>query len=182
MATKKNPVPVPVKVQQQARGARRERGLALMELMLLTVPMCVLSIVLASAISATATARNKSMWKASLKAQQATREPCGGLPLLYEPTMSQKQGKFTQGRSQAGEIALMGLPITLTNNKTEKVTEQVGDFHFTSAADKMFPDRTKQTENSATFTCNEPNNGNSRRSTYQFMLLGRAVIEARKLF
>src|SRR5262245_30508303 len=92
--------------QQQVPPRRGERGLALMELMMLTVPLCVLSIVLASAISATATAKNKSMWKASLKAQQAAKEPCGGVPLLYVPTQSQKNGQFSQGRSQAQEIAV----------------------------------------------------------------------------
>jgi cytochrome c oxidase assembly factor CtaG len=75
---------------------RGERGLALVELMLLTVPVCVLSIVLASAIAATATAKNQSMWKASLKAQLAAKTPCGGVPLYALPATvprsSQKQG------------------------------------------------------------------------------------------
>lgn len=173
------------KKQTQAKvpPRRGERGLALIELMLLTVPLCVLSIVLASAISATATAKNKSMWKASLQAQQATREPCGGVPLLYVPTQSQKNGQFTQGRSKANEIAIIGLPITMTGRKTEDVTEQVADFHFDSAADKMFPSRAKEAKNSATFVCNEPNNGNSRRALYEGIILTtKAIPKARALF
>jgi hypothetical protein len=47
----------------------------------------------------------------------------------------------------------------------------------------MFPGRTKQAENSATFVCNEPNNGNSRRSMYeQIILWTKAVPKARALF
>src|SRR5437879_931120 len=103
------------------RGASRrgQRGVALVELLLITVPLCVLSIVLASAIAATSAAKNKSMWMASLKAQQATREPCGGIPAYYVPTLSQKQSKFSQGRSKAGIIGLVGIDITLTGTKTE---------------------------------------------------------------
>jgi hypothetical protein len=171
------------KIQAKVPARRDERGLALMELMLLTVPLSVLSIVLASAIAATATAKNKSMWKASLQAQRATREPCGGVPLYFAPTMSQKNSKYTQGRGQANEIGIIGLPITLTGRKTEDVTEKVPTTHFDSAADKMFPGRTKQAQNSATFVCNEPNNGNSRRAMYEGIILTtKAIPKARGLF
>lgn len=170
----------------KARNMRRQRGLALMELLLLTVPLSLLAIVLASAIAATATAKNRAMWKASLKAQLATREPCGGLPLYAlpgtVPVSSPKQGQFNQGRGQAAEIGLIGAPITMTNNKTERVTEPVAPFYFEKTADRMFPARTREAENAATFTCNEPNDGDSRRGRYEAVLFARALAKARELF
>lgn len=169
-------------VKALVRGQRRQRGVALVELLLFTVPLCVLAIVLASAIAATSSAKTKAMWKASLKAQLATREPCAGAPLLLTPTLSSKQGKFLQGYRKAVIPASIGMPITLTAYKTEKVSEAAPRFYFEQAAERMFPDRTRQAENSATFVCNEPNNGDSRRAIYDVALFGLGLAKARELF
>ncbi len=169
--------------KNQKRPARQtQRGVALVELLLITVPLCCLSIVLASALAATSTAKNKAMWKASLQTQQATREPCAGAPLLYLPTMSSKQSQFNQGRSKAGIIALEGIDITLTNYKSQQVTEPVGKFYFEQATNQMFPDRTQSAQNTATFLCNEPNNGDSRRTPHEVIVYGTAFLKSQELY
>ncbi|MCS6915798.1 MAG: hypothetical protein RMK29_15585 [Myxococcales bacterium] len=180
--------PILCRAKTRPHGPRSsQRGLALMELMLITVPLSILSIVLASAIAATSTAKNRSMWKASLQAQQATREPCGGMPLYYMPTSSPKQSQFGEGRRLAAEIGLIGLPITLTNQRTERVVEPVAPFYFESAADRMFPSRSRAAENSATFVCNEPDHkspssAEALRRGYEMMLFGRAFAKSQQLY
>lgn len=166
----------------RSRPRPRQAGMALVELLLFTVPLTILAIVLASAIAATSSAKEKSMWQASLKAQKATTGPCGGVPLPVVPTLSSKQGKFTGGLGKANVIAAIGTPITLTGSKTETSTEQTPKFYFESAADRMFPNRARQVENTATFPCNEPNNGDSRRNTYKAVLIGVGLAKAKELF
>lgn len=161
---------------------RRQSGMALVELLLFTVPLTILAIVLASAIAATSSAKQKAMWQASLKAQRATTQPCGGVPLPVVPTLSSKQGQFTRGLGKANIIAAVGTPITLTGSKSETVTEKTPRFYFESAADRMFPDRTRQAQNSATFPCNEPDNGDSRRDKYKFILIPIGLAKAKELF
>ena len=63
-------------------------------------------------------------------------------------------------------------------SKTEKDNESTPHFYFESAADRMFPDRARQVENTATFPCNEPNNGDSRRNTYKAVLIGATLYAA----
>lgn len=165
-------------------GPRKtQRGLALMEMLLLTVPLCILGIVLASAVAATATSRNKSMWKASLKAQQATKDGRCGAPILLKPNLSPDYGKHMGGYGKAVEIATIGMPITRTGTKTEQVTEKVAPFYFEQTADKMFSSRSKETRNSATFPCNEPGDpGDSDRNKYKAILIGIAGMKAREMY
>ena len=66
-------------VRSRRDRARRlpERGAAVVELLLLGVPLCVLAMVLASKLAATSSARMQAQWTASQRAQLETREPCG---------------------------------------------------------------------------------------------------------
>lgn len=64
---------------------RRERGSSATELLVLTAPLCVLSMVLASKLAATSSAHFRALEKASLLTQQAARRPCGGTPKLNAP-------------------------------------------------------------------------------------------------
>lgn len=163
------------------RGSR-QRGMSLVELMLVTVPLCGLSIVLASSVAATSTAKNKSMWKASLQVQQATRQPCGGAPLTFVPAATPKYKDFLQGHQKALIPSLVGEDILLTNQQTQQVTEAAPKFYFEAAARTMLPDRTMQAQNSATFLCNEPNNGNSRRGIKEAILTGIAYEKSQELY
>ena len=171
-----------VSVRRSSAPRRNTRGVALVELLLFTIPLTILAIVLASALAATSSAKQKAAWQASLKAQKATTQPCGGVPLLMAPTMSSKQGQFSQGLGKANVIAMVGTPITLTGMQTEKATERPPSFYFESAADKMFPNRTRSVENSATFPCNEPDHGDSRRDLYKAVLIPIGLGKAKELF
>ena len=61
-----------------SRSAGRESGMATGELLVLTVPMCVLAMAFASKLSSTASARTEGQWQMSLSAQQSATEPCPG--------------------------------------------------------------------------------------------------------
>lgn len=162
---------------------RNQRGLALMELLLLTVPLCILSIVLASAVAATSTAKNKSMWQASRDAQLATRQRCGAPTLFTKVALTPKYGNFISGMGKAREIALIGLPITQTGTKTVESVEKVAPFYFETAADKMFASRSREAKNSATFPCNEPGDpGDSDRNKYKAVLIVRGIAKAREMY
>lgn len=171
------------RMQKTRRLRNRERGLSLMELLLMTVPLSILSIVLASAVAATATSKNKAMWKASLKAQLATKDGRCGTPILLKPALTSEYQKHMGGYRDAAEIATIGMLITRTGDKTETVTEPVAPFYFEEAADKMFSARTRETTNEATFPCNEPGDpGDSERNKYKGILILRATARARAMY
>src|SRR5262245_57844499 len=67
------------------RPRRRQAGSSVAELLALTAPLCVLSIMLASKLAATSSAHLRAEWQASLAAQQAAVKPCGGTPKLDAP-------------------------------------------------------------------------------------------------
>lgn len=170
---------------KRTRTTKNQRGVALVELLLVTVPLCCLSIVLASVIAATGSAKNKSMWMASLKAQRATTRPCGGTPLVETPALSPKYPKFAKGAIKALEIVALEQAfgnMTQTNTKTVPDVQQVPNFYFDKAADQMLPSRTHSARNEATFVCNEPDNGDSRYGKYDKALLGLAEATALELY
>jgi len=67
--------------REPARG-RAEAGFSAFELMLFTVPLCLLSMVLTSRLAATSGAKGTAQWQATLAAQQGARNLCGGNPTL----------------------------------------------------------------------------------------------------
>lgn len=66
-------------------GSQAQAGFSATELLVFTAPLCVLSMVLASKLSATSSAHMRATWQASLAAQQAATRPCGGNSKLNAP-------------------------------------------------------------------------------------------------
>jgi hypothetical protein len=67
---------------------RAESGFSVVEVLLLTVPLCVLSMVAASKLAATSSAKAKARVAASLASQQSARNLCGGSASLNGPWQS----------------------------------------------------------------------------------------------
>ncbi len=171
------------KNDRKIRAPRNQRGLSLIELLLITVPLSILSMVLASAVAGTATAKNKAMWKAALKAEQATKDRRCGAPILLKPALTSAYKDYINGYGDAAEIATIGMPITQTGNRTVSHTEPVSAFTFEALADQFFPDRSREASNTATFPCNEPgDHGDSDRNKYKAVLIGIATEKAREMY
>jgi hypothetical protein len=68
--------------RRKAGSTQPESGFSAVELMLFTVPLCLLSMVLTSRLAATSQAKTKAQWQASLAAHQRAVNLCGGTPTL----------------------------------------------------------------------------------------------------
>lgn len=64
---------------------RREAGSSATELLVLTAPLCVLSLVLTSKLAATSSVKLRAGAQASLTTQRAATQPCGSNPTLNAP-------------------------------------------------------------------------------------------------
>lgn len=73
----------------QCNKNRFERGASAFELLLLSVPVCLLSMVVASKLAATSATRFRAQWQASNAAQQGALSTCGGNAHLAAPWLSQ---------------------------------------------------------------------------------------------
>lgn len=71
-----------------SRIQRREAGFSIGELLLITAPLCVLSMVAASKLAATSQTRLRAQWQASLSAQRGAANLCGGSASLNAPWQS----------------------------------------------------------------------------------------------
>lgn len=60
----------------------REAGFSVAEILLITVPLCVLSMVAASKLAATSRSHLRAQWQATLSAQQSASNLCGGSATL----------------------------------------------------------------------------------------------------
>ncbi len=83
---------------------RPEGGFAAIELLLLTVPMCLLSMVIASQLASTSQARLKAQWQASLAAQINAQNLCGGNAALNAPFQGNVKSNVQSG-SIASDLA-----------------------------------------------------------------------------
>lgn len=73
----------------QSRDPRRAKsGFSVVEVLLLTVPLCVLSMVVASKLASTSSAKARARIAASLASQQSARNLCGGSASLNGPWQS----------------------------------------------------------------------------------------------
>ena len=61
--------------KQQTR--ERQYGAAIVEVLILAIPLCVLVMSVTSKLTASSTARLHAQWQANLDVQQDTRETCG---------------------------------------------------------------------------------------------------------
>ena len=176
-------------VRSRRDRARRlpERGAAVVELLLLGVPLCVLAMVLASKLAATSSARMQAQWTASQRAQLETREPCG-MDLLLTAGPVAAVVKKPKARKALLPLA-GGADLLFTNSQTRDATIDVADYHFRPSADQAVPDGIKSIRAEATFLCNNAtnrgknaltkDNGRTLRGLY---VTGLGFWQARKLF
>lgn len=158
---------------------RWQRGFATGELLLATVPLCVIAMVIASKFTATAGTRMKAQWQASLNAQLKSKEPCGLDPLLTAPPAI---AAAANSKVRKAFLPLVfGSDLLFTNQKEAKVTEPVPDYYFRSQADERIADGITEVSASAVYVCNE-RQGDNYRSLRKWGLVGLAFLKARKLF
>lgn len=104
---------------------RDQAGFSAVEVLLLTVPLCVLSMVAASKLASTSSAKARARVQASLVSQQAARNLCGGSSSLNGPWQSPDSAKAM---------------TTLRNSTINKILQQSIDAnsqlqHTTNAGD-----------------------------------------------
>lgn len=177
----------PARKRQQVRRASRQAGYAVGELLVLTVPLCVSCMAIASMLAATASARSQGQWRTSLQAQQLTQEPCGIGDTDWAMTAPAGLVLADSKVRKAWEPLLVSLlptphELPLVSKKTVEQTTPVSGFFYKRTADRIVPDRSTQVTTSATFVCNEPEHGDSRRKYYETLLLALGHWQAGKLF
>lgn len=91
------------------RAGRDQAGTSVTELVVLTAPLCVLSIILSSQLAATSSAHLRAEWMASVAAQQQAAEPCGGNPRLNAPIHPEADPGLI--KTLAPAITLSGIAI-----------------------------------------------------------------------
>lgn len=94
--------------------ADRQAGFSVTELLVLTAPLCVLSMVLSSKLAATSSAHTQAEWQASLQVQRMTQPQasarCAGTPISTAPWLTPATGvagavqDTASVASQAGSI------------------------------------------------------------------------------
>lgn len=176
-----------LKWRQAARRRALQRGMAVGELLVLTVPLCVMCMAIASKLSATSSVRVESQWRTALAAQQATTQPSGDT----DWTMTAPIGVALADAKvrKATEPLLVSLlpnsqPLPFVAKKTIEQSIDVRDYFYRAAAEHAVGDDIKQVTTSATFVCNEPNNGDDRRGLlgYEGILIGLGEWQAFTLF
>jgi hypothetical protein len=98
---------------------RREGGFSVGELLLITVPLCLLSMVAASKLAATSQARLRAQWQASLSAQQGATNLCGGSATLNGPWQN------SQSKAKVHSIHGPNTPPVLDNTGSANDVLQV---------------------------------------------------------
>lgn len=169
------------------RTPRTERGAAVVELLLLGMPLCVLAMVLASKLAATSSARLQAQWTASQIAQLDTREPCGIDFLL---TAGPVAAVVKQPKAAKALLPLAGgADLLFTNSKTRQKTIDIADYHFRASADQAVPDGIKSVRAEAAFLCNNSTNRgkngltkDNARTVRGIYVTGLGFWQARKLF
>lgn len=117
-----------------------ERGSSVVEVILLTVPLCLLSMVITSKMAATSSGLVRTQWQSSLAAQQGAVTVCGGSAKLSAPwlgqtatdTATQIHNQITSGGVVGGVISV---PSSVQAATTAQQTAQsalsirtIGDF------------------------------------------------------
>lgn len=117
-------------MRNQVRDSTRschEGGSAVFELILLTVPLCVLSMVLASQLAATSQARLRAQWQATLAAQTNAQNLCGGNAALNAPFQGMVTSKVQSGAisSDLAHISKVGPIISGTGLSMNRLTNLI---------------------------------------------------------
>lgn len=126
--------------EQPLRRQARERGSSVVEVILLTVPLCLLSMVITSKMAATSTGLVRTQWQSSLSAQRGAVTVCGSNTKLSAPWLSQTAtDTATQIHNQittSGVVGgAIGVPSSVQDATTAEQTAQnelstrtVGDY------------------------------------------------------
>lgn len=116
-----------------------ERGSSVVEVILFTVPLCLLSMVITSKMAATSSGLVRTQWQSSLAAQQGAVTVCGGSAKLSAPWLSQTatdtatqiHNQLTSGGVVGGVISVPSSVQTATTAQqtaqSELSTRTVGD-------------------------------------------------------
>lgn len=170
-----------------SRSGHSESGMATGELLVLTVPLCVLSMAFASKLSSTASARMEGQWQMSLSAQQSAREPCSGnvdLRMTAPAMLALKHKKAAQALvPMLPTIApIVDEPMVPVGKISKSGPTPVRNYYYRRIADASVPDGIHNVTTGATFVCNEPNQGDDRRERYKVFLGALGFFQAAKLF
>jgi len=115
------------KEAHQSTRSREEAGSAVFELILLSVPLCVLSMVLASQLAATSQARLRAQWQATLAAQANAQNLCGGNAALNAPFQGMVTSNVKSGAisSDLAHISKVGPIISGTGLSMNRLTDLI---------------------------------------------------------
>lgn len=178
-----------IKQRQFRRSiARRQAGMALGELLVLTLPLCLLCLILASKLAATSSARIHGQWQVAHQVEMQSTRPCGMDAELTAPFYTTLVNSKVDKAWPILGISLLpdggfsnGLPAV--SKKQESLITKLPKYFYQKLADKLLPDGINQIETSAMFVCNEPGDPNdSARGAYALKLEALSGIEAGKLF
>lgn len=173
---------------RRARSAERhQKGMAIGEMLVLTLPLCVLCMAVASRLTATSSARIAGQWQVAARAQQATRGPCGIGDTDWLMTAPVGAALLNSEVSKAKEpllLSLLPVPniLPFVSKKQQELSAPVPGYTFKPLADQFVGDNIQTVEARALFVCNEPENGDSRRLWYELPMIGLGLWQAAELF
>lgn len=152
-------------IGKTARDTRwqRERGLAAAEVLLLTVPLCFVSLVATSKLAAMASAKTQAVWQSGVAAQTAARSPDGcGINTVYTaaPVIEAVFSENSSLMASSALVQLPGLAILKTGDVAKSAHVKVPGYYFQRSAQKLLASRSdrKEFESSTQYICNEPRN------------------------
>lgn len=174
----------------RASRKSQESGLAIGEMLVLTVPLSLLSLALTSRMSTTATRRLDSLTQASTKAQVAARERSAVSPEIGFSKVAMLAKMAANPRiTKSASLQVFAVPmIILTDQKeTQRATANPEDYaySFSQLANNMAPDALDQQgiSSSATFLRNEPNgDGTGTQRLLGAWIFGNGLYQSHKLF
>lgn len=166
-----------------------ERGLAIGEMLVLTIPLSLLSLALTSRLSTTGTRRLDSLTNAAAEAQHAARG-AAGCPAKVDLADIVMLGDMAANSRIRKSLLLQAPAIAVvlpTGNQTRTSVAAPSSYHFTFSklAEDFAPDSIdKQSiSSSATFLCNEPiGDGETKKWELGAWVFGNGLWQARKLF
>lgn len=107
------------------RWSPKERGSSVVEVILLSVPLCLLSMVITSKMAATSTGLVRTQWQSSLAAQQGAVTVCGGNAKLSAPWLSQSAtDTTTQIHNQLTSTGVVGGVISVPSSVQDATTAE----------------------------------------------------------
>lgn len=176
-------------VQSVQKRASTQSGLAIGEMLVFTLPLCLLSLALISRLSTTASRRLDSLTEASVTAQRDTRGVDGCAPRLDFSAIPMigpiaRDKRVIKSLIVQAPAALVMLP---TGDKTRDATAAASryPYFYQGLAGSFAPDSLDQhpIKSSATFVCNEPvGDGEGRKLLLGAWVFGTGMWQARKLF